>query len=92
MTKVLKSRPAEQFSERKNLTDSEIKKIEKDINKKFTRHQKRDEISEALYTKLRSTMGQPAKRHGLAKKHEQGTPLPPVFSSAGSSYDHLNET
>ena len=79
MTKVLKSHPTEQFSERKNLTDSEIKKIETDINKKFTCHQKKDEISEALYTKIRSTMAQPAKRHGLAKKHEQKHHFLPSF-------------
>ena len=44
---------AEQFSERKNLTDSVIMEIEKDINKELLAMKKKDEISEALYTRLR---------------------------------------
>ena len=39
---------AEQFSERKNLTDSVIMKIEKDINKELLAMKKKDEISEAI--------------------------------------------
>ena len=46
---------AEQFSERKNLTDSVIMKIEKDINKELLAMKKKDEISEAMYNRLRST-------------------------------------
>ena len=46
---------AEQFSERKSLTDSVIMKIEKDISKELLAMKKKDEISEALYTRLRST-------------------------------------
>ena len=41
---------AEQFSERKNLTDSVIMKTEKDINKELLATKKKDEISEALVT------------------------------------------
>ena len=52
----------------------------------------KDEISEALYTRLRSTRAQPARLHGLAKVHKQCPPLRPVLSSPGSSYDHLNKT
>ena len=36
---------AEQFSERKNLTDSVIMKIEKDINKELLALKKKDEIN-----------------------------------------------
>ena len=82
---------AEQFSERKNLTDSVIMKIEKDINKKLLAMQKRDEISEAMYNRLRSTGVQPARLYGLAKVHKQGTPLRPVLSLPGSSYDNLKK-
>ena len=35
---------------------------------------------------------QPARLHGLAKVHKQGTPFRPVFSLPGSSYDNLNKT
>ena len=53
---------------------------------------KKDEISEALYTRLRSTRAQPARLYGLAKVHKQGTPLRPILSLSGSSFDILNQT
>ena len=83
---------AEQFSERKNLTDSVIMKIEKDISNELLAMKKKDEISEAMYNMLRSTGAQPARLYGLAKVHKQGTPLRPVLSLPGSSYDNLNKT
>ena len=83
---------AEQFSERKNLTDSVIMKIEKDISKELLALKKKVRISEALYTRLRSTGAQPARLYGLAKVHKQGTPLRTVLSLPGSSYDNLNKT
>ena len=83
---------AEQFSERKNLTDSVIMKIETEINKELLAMKKKDEISEALYTRLRSTGAQPARLYGLAKVYKQGTPHLPVLSLPGSSYDNLNKT
>ena len=46
---------AEQSSERKNLTDSVIMKIEKDVNKELLAMKLKDEISEAMYNRLRST-------------------------------------
>ena len=52
----------------------------------------KDEISEALYTRLRSTRAQPARLYGLAKTHEQGTPLLPILSLPSSSYDNINKT
>ena len=81
---------AEQFSERKNLTDSVIMKIEKDISKELLALKKKVRISEALYTG--STGAQPARLYGLAKVHKQGTPLRTVLSLPGSSYDKLNKT
>ena len=83
---------AEQFSERKNLTDSLSIKIEEGINKKFFTMKKKDEISEARYSMLRSMGAHPARLYGLAKTHKQGKPLRPVLSLPGSSYDHLYKT
>ena len=83
---------AEQFSERKNLTDSVIMKIEKDISKELLAMKKKDEIIEAMYNRLRSTGAQPARLYRLAKIHKQGTPLRPVLSLPGSSFDNLNKT
>ena len=67
-------------------------KIEKDKNKELLAMKKKDEISEALFTRLRSTGAQTARLYGLAKVHKQGTPLRPVLSLPGSSYDNLNKT
>ena len=67
-------------------------KIEKDINKELLAMKKKDEISGAMYNRLRSTGAQPARLYGLAKVHKQGTPLRPVLSLPGSSYDNLNKT
>ena len=83
---------AEQFSERKNLTDSVIIKIQKDISKKLLPMKKKDETSEVLYSRLRSTGAQPSSLYGLAKVHKQGTPIRPVLSLPGSSIDNLNRT
>ena len=50
---------------------------------------KKDEIGEAMITRLRSTGVQPARLYGLAKVHKQDTPLRPVLSAPSSSYDNL---
>ena len=52
---------------------------------------KRDEISDELYSKMRSTGGQPARLYGLAKVHKDETPLRTVLSLPGSSYENLNK-
>ena len=52
---------------------------------------KRDEISDQLYSKMRSTGGQPARLYGLAKVHKAETPLRPVLSLPGSSFENLNK-
>ena len=66
--------------------------IEKDISKELLAMKKKDEISEALYTRLRSKGAQPARLYGLAKVHKQCTPLRLVLSLPSSSYDHLKKT
>ena len=53
---------------------------------------KKDEIMEALCTRLRSMGVQPARLNGSANVYKQATPLRLVFSLPGSSYDHLNKT
>ena len=52
----------------------------------------KDETSEALCNRLRSSGAQPAMLYGLTKVHKQRTPLHPVLSVPGSSYDHINKT
>ena len=52
----------------------------------------KDEINEALYTRLRSTRAQLARLYGLEKVHKQGTPFRPVISLPDSSYDNLSKT
>ena len=52
---------------------------------------KRDEISDQLYSKMRSTVGQPARLYGLAKVHKAETPLRPVLSLPGRSYENVNK-
>ena len=79
-----------QLGERKNLTYSVIIKTEED--KELLSMKKKDEISEALYTRLRSTGAQPARLYGLAKAQKQGTPLRPALSLPDSSYDNLKKT
>ena len=80
-----------QFSKSKGTSDAIVLKIERDINKELLAMRKKDEISESLYTKMRSTGGQPARLYGLAKVHKVNTPLRPVLSLPGSSYYNLNK-
>ena len=80
-----------QFSKSKGTNDAIVLKIERDINKELLAMRKKDEISESLYTRMRSTGGQPARIYGLAKVHKVNTPLRPVLSLPGSSYYYLNK-
>ena len=66
-------------------------KIDKNINKELLAMKEKDEIIEALYTRLKSTVAQPARLYGLAEIHKQGKPLRQVLSLPGSSYDNLNK-
>ena len=50
-----------QFEKKDATTDEVILKIEKDLNKKLLAMNKRDEISDQLYSKTRSTWGQPSR-------------------------------
>ena len=48
-------------------------------------------ISEKNYHRLRTTGSQPARLYGLAKIHKNGTPLRPVLSIPGSSFENLDK-
>ena len=52
---------------------------------------KKDEISENLYPRMRSTGGQTPRLYGVAKVHKGNTPLRPVLSLPGSSYYNLKK-
>ena len=80
-----------QFSKGKGTSDAIVLNIERDINKELLATRKKDEISESLYTGMRSTGGQPARLYGLAKVNKVNTPLRPVLSLPGSSYYNLNK-
>ena len=80
-----------QFVKKDATTDEVILKIEKELNKELLAMNKRDEISDQLYSKMRSTGGQPARLYGLAKVYKDETPLRPVLSLPGSSYENLNK-
>ena len=80
-----------QCSKSKGTSDAIVLKIERDINKKLLAMRKKDEIRESLYTRMRSTGGQPARLYGLTKVHKVNTPLRPVLSLPGSSYYNLNK-
>ena len=71
-----------------------IKKLKKNFNKELLANNKRDEISDGSYARLRSTGGQPARIYGPAKVHKKHTTLQTVlsFSLFGSSFENLNKT
>ena len=48
-----------QFSKSKGTSDAIVLKIERDINKELLAMRKKDEISESLYTRMRSTGDSP---------------------------------
>ena len=81
-----------QFLKKEATTDEVILKIEKELNEELLAMNKKDEISDQLCSELRSTGGQPARLYSLAKVHKAETPLRPVLSLPGSSYESLNKT
>ena len=64
-----------QFSKSKGTSDAIVLKIERDINKELLAIRKKDKISENLYTRMRSTGGQPANLYGLAKVLKVHNPI-----------------
>ena len=80
-----------QFVKKDATTDEIILKIEKELNKELVAMNKKDQISDQLCSEMRSTGVQPARLHGLAKVRKDETPLRPVLSLPGSSYENLNK-
>ena len=80
-----------QFVKKDASTDEVILKIEKELNKELLAMNKRDEIRDQLFSKMRSTAWQPARLYDLAKVHKTETPLRPVQSLPGNSYENLNK-
>ena len=57
--KLSETLDSNQFSKSKGISDANVLKIERYINKELLAMRKKDEISENLYTKMRSTGGSP---------------------------------
>ena len=55
-------------------TDEVILKTEKELNKALLAMDKRHEISDQIYSKMRSTGGQRTRLYGLAKVHKDEIP------------------
>ena len=82
---------ASQFENRKELSDDLSIKTEKLINSNLHQLLKQGKINEKIYHRLRTTRSQPARLFGLAEVQRNGTPLRPVLSVPGSSYENLNK-
>ena len=80
------------FRKKNATTDEVILKIVKELYKELPAMNKRDEISDQLLSKMRSTGGQPTRLYGLAKVPKAETPLQLLPSLPCSSYLNLNKT
>ena len=80
-----------QFEPRNGESDDLTIRTDKLINSSLDHLMKQGKISEKIYHRLRTTGLQPATLYGLAKVHKIGTPLGPVLSVPGSSYENLNK-
>ena len=65
--------------------------IGKELNEELLAMNKKDEINEQLHSNMRSTGGQSARMYGIAKVHKAETPLRPVLSLPGRSYENQNK-
>ena len=81
---------SDQFQKIEVAKDEIVIKNEKQINNSLQNLMKQGKISDKIYQGLRSTGSQPARLYGLAKVHKKDTPLRPVLSIPGSSYENLN--
>ena len=89
--KMLEILQTGQFEAINNTVDSVVINIEKDLNINLLSLKKSKDISEHLYSKLRSTCSQPARLYGLAELHRKIIPLRPALSPPGISYENLNK-
>ena len=81
---------SDQFQKINGAKDGIVIKNEKQINKSLQQLMEQGKISDKIYQRLRSTGSQRAKFYGLAKENKQDTPLRPVRSIPGSSYENLS--
>ena len=79
-----------QFEPRNGENDDLTIRTEKLIISSLHQLMKQGNISEKFYHRLRTTGSQPARLYGLDKVHKIWTPLRPVLSIPGSSYENLN--
>ena len=70
--------------------DDIVIKNEKQINNSLQQLMKQGKISDKIYQRLRSTGSQPVRLYGLSKVQKKDTPLRPVLSKPGSSYENIN--
>ena len=80
------------FLKKRATSDELILKIEKKLHNELLAMNKRDEITDQIFSKMRSTGGKSAHSYGLAKVHKAETPLRPVLSLPGSLYESVNKT
>ena len=88
LTEILSSN---QFEPRNGESDDSTIRTEKLINSSLHQLMKQGEISEKIYHRFRTTGSLPARLYGLAEVHKIGTPLRPVLSITGSSYENLDK-
>ena len=79
-----------QFQKINGAKDNIVIENEKQISNSLQQLMKQGKISDKNCQRLRSTGSQPAKLYALAKVNKKDTPLRPVLSIPGSSYDNLN--
>ena len=91
--KLTKLTESKQFERYDKMDDSVVHKFEKkNLSKKLLAMNRRNEITDGLYARLRSTVSQSARLYGLAKVQKKDTPLRTVLSLPGSFYEKLNKT
>ena len=80
---------SDQFQKINGTKDDIVIKNEKQIYNSLQQLSKLGKFSEKIYQRLRSPGSQPARLFGLAKVHKNDTPLRPVLSIPGSSYENF---
>ena len=81
---------SDQFQKFNGAEDEIMTKTDKQINNSLQYLIKPEKNGIKVYQILRSIGSQTARHHGLARIHKKYTPLRPVLSIPGSSYENLN--
>ncbi|XP_075257722.1 uncharacterized protein LOC142349793 [Convolutriloba macropyga] len=80
-----------QFERRNGENDDLTIRTEKLMNSSLHQLMKQGKICEKIYHRLRTTGLQPATLFGLANVHKIGTPIRPLLSMTGSSYENVKK-